>query len=151
MKLTPELKASRLTVACAADLAGMHPTHFRRLCRRGIFPGPKRTQKGRPYFDYELLRIIADVLTSGVGENGEEICFYRRRRLKVGKQASALARHTAHPDGYVKLLAEGLRQLGIPKRDLSAAKLTSCLSALFGPERPDLALAIPAIAQRLLG
>ena len=38
MRLTPDLEGARVTVARAAELAGMHPAHFRRLCRRRVLP-----------------------------------------------------------------------------------------------------------------
>ena len=89
MKVTEDLKGARLTIVLAAELVKMHPGHFRRLCQRGVFPQPKRTAKGRPYFDYELLSVIANVLKSGVGKNGEEIVFYRRRATNgVTKQSA---------------------------------------------------------------
>jgi len=62
MELTEDLQGARIGVAQAAELANMHPSHFRRLVRSGVFPKPKRTAKSRPYFDYELLTRIAEVL-----------------------------------------------------------------------------------------
>jgi len=52
----------------------------------GRSPVPKRTSKGMPFYDYELLRQIADVLRRGVGISGEEVSFYRRKpkRPKTG-------------------------------------------------------------------
>ncbi|HOW74312.1 MAG TPA: hypothetical protein PKY77_27225 [Phycisphaerae bacterium] len=146
MKLSDDLKDVRVTVARAAELVGMHPAHFRRLCRRGVFPPPKRTGRGRPYCDYEVLTEIERVLTTGVGHNGEEVTFYRRSRSLRPNQKKPFV----SPDPYLKDLAEGLGQLGIPRREQSQGKLTRCLAEMFKGERPGLAQAIPAIAQRLL-
>jgi hypothetical protein len=57
----------------------MESGNFRRLVRRGIFPPPKRTQSGLPFFDHELLLVIAEVVKRRVGVNGQEIMMYRRK------------------------------------------------------------------------
>ena len=152
MKVPDELKGARISVVGAAELANMHPAHFRRLIRREVFPPPKRTAKGRPYFDYDLLAGIAGILKSGVGQNGEEIVFYRRQP-KTGAPRQCSRGPAAHggQDGYLADLAEGLRQVGIPEELLTPAKLKAVLTAAFGRERPDLAVAIPDLAQRLMG
>jgi hypothetical protein len=151
MRVTDDLKGARISVVGAAELANMHPAHFRRLIRRGVFPKPKRTAKGRPYFDYDLLTGIAGILKGGVGQNGEEIVFYRRqpknRTTRGGPRRPAPA---AAMDGYLAGLAEGLRQVGIPEELLTPAKLQAAMTAAFGQERPDLAVVIPDIAQRLM-
>jgi hypothetical protein len=82
MHLKDDLKGSRVTLTRAAELAGMHPAHFRRLIRQGIFPKPRKTAKGRPYFDYDLLARVAGILSTGVGQNGQEVLFYRRKGSK---------------------------------------------------------------------
>ena len=152
MKLTEELKGTRLSVVRAAELANMHVAHFRRLVRRGVFPAPKRTAKGRPYFDYELLAAVAGILKGGVGKNGEEIIFYRRKpKTNATRQRSNRPGPVMVADAYLKDLTEGLRQVGVPAVLLTASKLNAALAAEFGNDRPDLATAIPALAQRLLG
>jgi hypothetical protein len=151
MKLSDELKNARITVVGAAELASMHPAHFRRLVRRGVFPSPKRTAKGRPYFDYDMLVAVAGVLRSGVGQNGEEIVFYRRRTRTGGTK-----RRVSHPqpapvvDAYLVDLAEGLKQVGVPEDLVKPERLQSALVEAFGQVRPDLATAIPVLAQRLM-
>ena len=152
MKLMDELKGARLSITEAAELIHMHPAHFRRLCRRGVFPQPKRTAKGRPFFDYELLTVIASVLKSGVGLNAEEIVFYRRRsRSGPRKRPVRSCELSGGDDDYLANLAEGLRQVGIPEKSLTVEKLSAALTAIFGQERPELATAIPALAKRLMG
>jgi hypothetical protein len=79
-KIPADLDGARLNVSRTAELISMEAGHFRRLVRRGVFPAPKRTSKGMPYFDHELLCQIGNVLKSGVGLiNGEEISFYRSK------------------------------------------------------------------------
>lgn len=144
MKLTPDLNGSRLTVARTAELACMHPTHFRRLCRRGIFPMPKRTARRRPYYDYELLATIAQVIKTGVGLNGEEILFYR----KTAKRCKTEKVEVMTP--YLKDLASVLRQLGVPDKKLTASNLKNNLKQAYGSKWPDLSVAILELNRRLL-
>ena len=144
MRLTPDLDGARVTVARAAELAGMHPTHFRRLCRRGVFPKPKRTAKGRPYFDYNLLAIIAQVIKTGLGLDGEEILFYRKtaKRPRPG--------NTQAMTPYLSDIAAVLRQLGVPEKNLTASTLKRTLKQAFGSTWPDVFVAIPELNRRLL-
>lgn len=150
MEVTEDLKGARFTVAKAAELANMHPAHFRRLCRRGIFPPPKRTAKGRPYVDYDLLMRVARILKSGVGENGQEVIFYRRKSQSTGKR-SERRRDSPAPDPYLRALGDGLKQLGIAKKELRHERLVAVLTAEFGAHRPELSVSIPAVLRRLLG
>ena len=152
MRVTEELKDARLSIVRAAELANMHVAHFRRLVRRGVFPSPKRTTKGRPYFDYELLVTVAGVLKSGIGKNNEEIIFYRRKpRTNVTRRGSRHPEPTMTANGYLADLAEGLKQVGVPDDLLTPSKLKVALAMEFDHDHPDLATAIPALAQRLLG
>jgi len=152
MKLPDELKGARISVVRAAELATMHPAHFRRLIRRGVFPLPRRTAKGRPYFDYDLLAAVAAVLKSGVGQNGEEILFYRRKpQSGLPKHRSRRLQPAPVADAYLSHLAEGLKQVGVPEEVLKPERLQAALVEVFGQERPDLAVAIPDLAQRLIG
>ena len=151
MELTEDLKGARIGVAQAAELAQMHPSHFRRLIRSGVFPKPKRTAKARPYFDYELLTRIAEILKSGIGENGEEVIFYRRKRkTKTAKSKPRSTEPSCKQDPYLKSLAEILRELGIPKKDLTPSKLNAAMAACFGTARPEMSVAVPQIARHLL-
>lgn len=144
MKVTPDLRGARLSVSQTAELAGMHPAHLRRLCRRGVFPRPRRSAKGRPYFDFDLLVAIAGVLKSQIGHNGEECTFYRRNRR------SARQPQRPRPDPYFAALAKALSQVGVPQDRLTKAKLAHRLEAAFGADRPDLPTAIAALARELL-
>jgi hypothetical protein len=147
MNLTDDLKGSRVTLTRAAELASMHPAHFRRLIRQGVFPKPRRTAKGRPYFDYDLLARVAEIVSSGIAENGQEVVFYRR---KGSKPAVRHLRRLQPPDPYLKTLADGLRGLGIPREQLTEEHLKAVVEAAFGKNRPDMPTALPAIMRRLL-
>ncbi len=151
MKIPAELDGARLNVARTAELVAMDPGHFCRLVRRGVFPAPKRTGKGMPFFDHELLCQIGQVLKSGVGLTGEEISFYRRkpkqRRQRPGRTRQ---RETQLIDPYLDSIIEGCRQVGIESDRLDPAAVTAALTAEFGQNRPELQEAIPAVARRLL-
>ncbi len=73
MKIPSELEGARLNVAATAGVVSMDPGHFRRLVRRGVFPAPKRTSKGMPYYDHELL-----LLRHRIGEH-----IWRLRRIEM--------------------------------------------------------------------
>jgi len=149
MKVSSEMKGSRLNMRETAELVGMHEAHFRRLVRRGVFPSAKRTSKGNPFFDHGLLVQVAAVMRGRIGMNGEEIMFYNRNRSR--SSAKRVAKHpTGNGDAYLTSLADGLRQLGIEGIELQASRLASLLTAEFGQERPALELALPVIARRLL-
>jgi hypothetical protein len=126
----------------------MHPAHFRRLYRRGVFPRPRKTSKGKPYFDYELLVVVAGVLKSGVGQNGEEVSFYRRRRAQ--RSHATPRRRPERPDGYIATLRDGLLQVGAPKDSLEPSNIRDLLTQLFGKGRPELGTAIVTLARHLL-
>jgi DNA-binding transcriptional MerR regulator len=153
-KIPADLDGARLNVSRTAELISMEAGHFRRLVRRGVFPTPKRTSKGMPYFDHELLRQIGQVLKSGVGLNNEEISFYRRKP-KQGGQRSPKSRQgrqqaTKQPDAYLAAIVEGCRQVGVRDELLDTARITSILSAEFAEGRPELERALPVVARRLL-
>lgn len=154
MKIPSELEGARLNVAATAGVVSMDPGHFRRLVRRGVFPAPKRTSKGMPYYDHELLCQVGRVLKSGVGLNREEISFYRRKpkesRQRARRTHQGRQQAVEQPDSYVAAVVEGCRQVGVGDNLLSVATVTSMLTAEFGDDRPDLQDAIPVIARRLL-
>ena len=134
-----------MTVARAAELAGVHPAHFRRLCRRGVFPKPKRTAKGKPFFDYGLLMTVANVMKAGTGLNGEEIVFRQHptRHVQTGHPQAS------QPDPLITDLTAALRKLGAPEKELKPQALKDRLRAAFGPSLPDFNTAITALARQL--
>ena len=155
LRIPRELEDARLNVTETAELINMESGHFRRLVRRGIFPGPKRTQSGLPYFDHELLLIIAEVVKRRVGVNGQEIMMYRRKpktpetRQRRQRRRSE-QRQDVVVDSYVESVLEGCRQVGVPDGSLSPETILAALTDEFGNERPGLEQAIPAVARPLL-
>ena len=151
MRITDDHQDARLNVTQTATMAGLHVAHFRRLVRRQIFPPPKRTAKGKPYFDYGLLQQIAAVIRRKIGHNGQEVMFYSSRKKTPSKATTSKPGRDRTPeDPYLASLIEGLRQLGLTDAQLDVMKITQTLSELFGSERPDLSHAISDVARRLL-
>ena len=155
LRIPQELEGARLNVSETAELVSMETGHFRRLVRRGIFPSPKRTQSGLPFFDHELLLVIADVVKRRVGVNGKEVMMYRRKprtpetRQRRQRRRSE-QRQSAAADSYVESILEGCRQVGVPEESLSPDAVLAALTDEFGNERPGLEQAIPVVARRLL-
>ena len=151
MKIPSEFNGARLNVSRTAELFSMDQAHFRRLCRRGVLPVPKRTSKGMPYFDYELLNEIAGVLKSGIGKNNEEISFYRRKPKPTKKRrprAKDCKQETS--DSYIESLIQGCREFGISKDKLDIEGIRKVLAEEFGGENPELSDALPVVARRFL-
>jgi hypothetical protein len=151
VQIPPEFDGARVTVAKAAEVVCMSAGHLRRLVRRGVLPSPKRTAKGKPFYDYPLLCEIAAVLRKGVGISGEEICFYRRRKpdsKKVNGRCRQAPQEQQTKDAYVLSVTEGCRQLGVP--EVNPATVMAVLKELFVGDRPALEQSIPAVARRLL-
>ena len=128
---------SRFNVRTTATMFSMDAGHFRRLVRRGVLPEAKRTAKSMPYYDGELLRVVVDVLRTGVGCNGEEIVFYRRR----AKQSRLFDRREAKRapgravNKYVESVIDGCRQLGIEDECLTPASVSEHEKPAQAPER----------------
>ena len=151
MRITDDHKDARLNVTQTATMAGLHVAHFRRLVRRQIFPPPKRTANGKPYFDYGLLQQIAAVIRRKIGHNGQEVMFYSSRKKKPSKDTTPKPGRNAKPqDPYLASLIEGLRQLGLTDAQLDVTRIAQALRKLFGSERPSLSQAISDVARRLL-
>lgn len=151
MNIPADLDGARLNVSRTAELVGMNSGHFRRLVRKGVFPTPKRTSKGMPYFDHDLLVQVGRVLKSGIGVSGEEISFYRRKKKSATKARKQQARRkTLNDDAYVDAIIEGCKQLGVDQGHLSPDEINAALQLEFGDSRPALDQAIPAIARRFL-
>ena len=150
MRIPAELEGARLNMSRTAELIRMDTGHFRKLIQRGVFPEAKTTAKGMPYFDYDLLCQIGEVLKSGVGLNNEEIAFYRRRPKHGRRQPLRSRRSEARSsDSYLDSLIEACRQVGVGDDLLTTAKVKAALNAEFGNDRPALEQAIPVVARRL--
>ena len=153
MRVPSRLKLARLNILRTAELFDFNPDHLRRLIRRNVMPRPKSTNKGRPYYDYALLCRMADVMTRGVGVNGEEIMFYSRRRKQSPQSPPRRSRlsPSGADDHFVRSIIDACLQLGIGKDKLSPAVVASILRQEFGKDHPELRDAVPAVARKILG
>jgi len=151
MKITRELEGARLNVTRTAELFHMDAGHLRRLSRRGVLPSPKRTAKGMPYYGYELLVQIGEVLRTGVGLNAEEVSFYRRKEKTPKKRKNrAKGSNQQSADAFVESVIEGCRELGVGKDKLDVETVKQIVTAEFNGEQPELKDVIPVVARRLL-
>ena len=151
MKIPKELDGARLNITRTAELFRMNAGHLRRLSRRGVLPAPKRTAKAMPYYDFELLTQISEVLRSGVGLNQEEISFYRRREKTTKKSKNrAKGNNQQSPDSFVQQIIEGCKELGVGKDKLDVETVKEIVSAEFNGAQPELKDAIPVVARRIL-
>ena len=151
MKVPKELRGSRLNVTMTAELFHMNVGHFRRLSRRGVLPAPKRTTKQMPYYNFELLTQIGEVLRTGVGLNAEEVSFYRRKEKAPKKRKNKAQRSVPKSaDSIVKSVIEGCKELGVGKDKLTVEAAKQIMAAEFNGEQPELKDVIPVVARRLL-
>ena len=151
MKISKELEGARLNITRTAELFHMDAGHLRRLSRRGVLPSPKRTAKGMPYYGYELLVQISEVLRTGVGLNAEEISFYRRKAKTPRKRKNrAKGSNQRSPDAFVQQIIEGCKELGVGKDKLDVETVKQIVSAEFNGAQPELKDVIPVVARRLL-
>ena len=151
MKISKELEGARLNITRTAELFHMDAGHLRRLSRRGVLPAPKRTARAMPFYDYELLTQLGEVLRTGVGLNAEEISFYRRK-LKTPTKCTNRARgnNQRSPNAFVESIIEGCRELGVGKDKLDVEIVQQIVSAEFNGAQPELKDVIPVVARRLL-
>ena len=152
MKISKDLEGARLNVTRTAELFHMDAGHLRRLSRRGVLPAPKRTAvKAMPFYDYELLTQISEVLRSGVGLNQEEISFYRRKEKTPEKRKNRAKGSTQQsPDAFVESVIEGCRELGIAKEKLDVSTVKKIIADEFGKDEAELRQVIPVVARRIL-
>ncbi len=145
---------TRMNVTTTAALFSMDPGHFRRLVRRGVLPKAKRTAKNMPYYDRPMLEQMRDVLRSGVGCNGEEIAFYRRRAKPQRLPPRNCSERQVEPKAsrFIESVSEGCRQLGVGDDLLIPAKISRVLVDEFGSDYEEHALeeVIPILVQRFL-
>ena len=137
MKITRELEGARLNVTRTAELFHMDAGHLRRLSRRGVLPAPKRTAvKAMPFYDFELLTQIGEVLRTGVGLNAEEISFYRRKEKTPEKRKNrARESNQRSPDAFVESIIEGCKELGVGKDKLDVETVKQIMAAEFNGQQ----------------
>ena len=152
MKIPKELDGARLNITRTAELFRMNAGHLRRLSRRGVLPAPKRTAvKSMPFYDFELLTQISEVLRSGVGLNQEEISFYgRSKKTLKNRTKRAKGRAQPSPDAFVESVVEGCKELGIAKERLDVEIVKKIIVDEFGKDGAELRQVIPVVARRLL-
>ena len=152
MKISKELEGARLNITRTAELFHMDAGHLRRLSRRGVLPAPKRTAvKAMPFYDFELLTQISEVLRSGVGLNQEEISFYRRKEKTPKKRKNkAKGSNPESAGSFVQQIIEGCKELGVGKDKLDVEIVKQIVAAEFNGEQPELKDVIPVVARRLL-
>jgi len=151
MKISKELEGARLNITRTAEFFSMDAGHLRRLSRRGVLPLPKRTAKAMPYYDFELLTQIGEVLRTGIGLNAEEISFYRRKEKTTRKRKNrAKGSNMQSPDAFVQQVIEGCKELGVGKDKLDVEAVTQIVAAEFNGAQPELKDVIPVVARRLL-
>ena len=152
MKISKELDGSRLNITRTAELFHMDAGHLRKLSRRGVLPAPKRTAvKAMPYYDFELLTQISEVLRSGVGLNQEEISFYSRKERTPKKRASReKGGNQQSPDAFLQQIIEGCKELGVGKDKLNVETVKQIVAAEINGGRPELKDVIPVVARTLL-
>lgn len=149
MKIPPSLQDARLNITKTAELISMHAGHLRRLIRLGIFPAPRRTAKGMPYYDHALLNQVADVLRRGVGVNGQEVAFYSRKPT-AARKGRATKRQEAETSPLIGELLNACRQVGLDSAAAPTSRVASLLRELFPEQQPTVAEAAPAIIQHLI-
>jgi holliday junction DNA helicase RuvB len=153
MRIPPE--GTRMNVTTTAALFEMDPGHFRRLVRRGVLPRAKRTSKSMPYYDHTLMERIHGVLRTGVGCNGEEIAFYRRRSKTQRPPTSRRGNGEAAKklSSFLESVMEGCRQLGVDADRLTPASVSRALLDEFGVDFEDHPLeeVIPVVILHLQG
>ena len=152
MKISNDLEGARFNVTRTAELFHMDAGHLRRLSRRGVLPAPKRTAvKAMPYYDFELLTQISEVLRTGVGLNQEEISFYAckqktpKKRKNRAKGSSPLS-----PDAFIESVIEGCKELGVAKERLDVEAVKKIIADEFGKNEAELRQVIPVVARRIL-
>jgi len=150
LSIPNDLDGARLNVSRTAELVSMDPAHFRRLVRRGVFPSPKKTSKNLPFYDYSLLLKLAEVLKTGIGVSGEEICFYRRKSKKHQPRRRKSREEKKPLDEYLLSVIEGCKELGITEDKLDPETVSQILSEEFGDDRPKLREVLPVVARRIL-
>ena len=103
-----------------------------------------------PISDYPLLLKLAEVLKTGIGVSGEEICFYRRRTKKRQPRQPKSRQNRQPLDEYLLSVIEGCKQLGIHQEKLDPETVSQILSDEFGDDRPKLREVLPVVARRIL-
>ena len=103
---SPGPDAAVYVISVAAELTGLHPQTLRSYERLGLIRPGRTGGGGRRYShrDVELLRVIADLTSSGIGIEGV------RRILDLENQLDALRLRNAELAAELEATREALRQ-----------------------------------------
>ena len=103
---SPGPDAAVYVISVAAELTGLHPQTLRSYERLGLITPGRTGGGGRRYShrDIELLRVIADLTSSGIGIEGV------RRILDLENQIEALRLRNAELAAELEATREALRQ-----------------------------------------
>lgn len=113
---TPGADAAVYVISVAAELSGLHPQTLRSYERMGLITPGRTSGGGRRYSerDVDLLRVIADLTSSGVGVEGV------RRILELENQVQALQARNAELWDELEATREALRRTRASRRGPSA-------------------------------
>jgi MerR family transcriptional regulator/heat shock protein HspR len=117
---TPDPESAVYVISVAAELTGLHPQTLRAYERMGLITPGRTGGGGRRYSlrDLELLRLIADLTSAGIGLEGV------RRILDLENQVSALQQRNGELIAELDATREALRQaLSGSARVLPASRL----------------------------
>lgn len=102
----PAPEAAVFVISVAAELSGLHPQTLRTYERMGLITPGRTTGGGRRYSyrDIELLRVIADLTSSGIGIEGV------RRILELETAVATLRAQRDELLSELEATREALRQ-----------------------------------------
>ncbi|UMG94594.1 helix-turn-helix transcriptional regulator [Nocardioides sp. TF02-7] len=102
----PAPDAAVFVISVAAELSGLHPQTLRTYERMGLITPGRTAGGGRRYSyrDIELLRVIAELTSSGIGIEGV------RRILELEHQVDALRARNEELLAELEATREALRQ-----------------------------------------
>ncbi|MEZ5093979.1 heat shock protein transcriptional repressor HspR [Nocardioides sp.] len=124
----PAPDAAVYVISVAAELTGLHPQTLRSYERLGLITPGRTGGGGRRYShrDIELLRLISDLTSSGIGIEGV------RRILDLENQVDALRLRNQELVAEIEATREALRQ-ALSRRPADPAARPSNLPVLRQP------------------
>jgi predicted DNA-binding transcriptional regulator AlpA len=82
-KVEAIITAKNVSVVEMARMCGYSRARFYQFIEQGHIPQPKKTPKGRPYFDVELQSVIKNVFQSRISITGEPLMLYNRKAKDI--------------------------------------------------------------------
>ena len=124
--------AAVFVISVAAELSGLHPQTLRTYERLGLITPGRTGGGGRRYSqrDIELLRVISELTSSGIGIEGV------RRILDLENRVTALAQRNEELQAELEATRDALRQALAQRRTdpRGAAPTANRLPVLRGPD-----------------